>query len=70
MADIAKPMRGFASSVFELRYRFRGNALRVVYAVQIGEKIWDPRIPEEVEQGNQDTQARVGSYKSAAEMDT
>lgn len=40
MADIAKPMVGLGSGVFEIALPFRGDAYRVVYAVQIGEEIW------------------------------
>jgi len=39
-ADIAKPMHGLGSGVFEIALPFRGNAFRVVYAVQLGEEIW------------------------------
>ena len=39
-ADIAKPMRGMGSGVFEIALRFRGDAFRVVYAVQLGEEVW------------------------------
>ena len=39
-ADIAKPFKGLGPGVFEIALRFRGNAFRVVYAVQIGEEIW------------------------------
>jgi phage-related protein len=39
-ADIAKPMHGMASGVFEIALAFRGNAFRVVYAVQLAEHIW------------------------------
>src|SRR6266545_823175 len=39
-ADIAKPMRGLGSGVFEIALAFRGDAFRVVYAVQLGEDIW------------------------------
>lgn len=39
-ADIAKPMQGMGSGVFELALAFRGDAFRVVYAVKIGEDIW------------------------------
>jgi phage-related protein len=38
-ADIAKPMRGLGSGVFEIAL-LRGDAFRVVYAVQLGEDIW------------------------------
>jgi phage-related protein len=39
-SDIAKPMKGIGSGVFEIALPFRGNAFRVVYAVQIGDAIW------------------------------
>lgn len=38
--DIAKPLKGFGSGVFELALRFRADAFRVVYAVRIGADIW------------------------------
>jgi phage-related protein len=40
MPDIAKPLRGVGSGVFEIALPFRGDAFRVVYAVQFGEDIW------------------------------
>ena len=39
-ADIAKPMRGLRSGVFEIALAFRGDAFRVVYALQIADEIW------------------------------
>lgn len=39
-ADIAKPMRGLGSGVFEIALPFSGDAFRVVYAVQFGEDLW------------------------------
>jgi phage-related protein len=39
-ADIAKPMRGVGSGVFEIALPFRGDSFRVVYAVQLGEDLW------------------------------
>jgi phage-related protein len=39
-ADISKPMVGLGPGVFEIALRFRGDAFRVVYAVQIAEEIW------------------------------
>ncbi len=40
LPDIAKPLKGFGSGVLELALRYRGDAYRVVYAVQIGAEIW------------------------------
>jgi len=33
-------MHGMGSGVFELALRFRGDAYRVVYAVQLREELW------------------------------
>lgn len=38
--DIAKPLMGFGSGVMEIALRHRGDAWRVVYAVQIGDDLW------------------------------
>lgn len=38
--EFAKPLKGFGSGILELALRFRGDAYRVVYAVQIGEDVW------------------------------
>ncbi len=40
MPDIAKPLTGLGSGVMELAVRYRGDAFRVVYALQIGDDIW------------------------------
>jgi phage-related protein len=39
-ADIVKPLMGLGSAVFEIALPHRGDAFRVVYAVQLGEDIW------------------------------
>ena len=39
-ADIAKPMQGLGSGVYEIALRHRGNAYRVVYALHIDTDIW------------------------------
>ena len=39
-ADIVKPMRGMGSGAFEIALPLRGDAYRVVYAVQMAEEIW------------------------------
>jgi phage-related protein len=39
-ADIAKPMHGLGSGVFEIALPFRGDAFRVAYAVQLADEIW------------------------------
>src|SRR5271169_4559630 len=39
-ADIAKPMHGMGSGVFEIALTFKRDALRVIYAVQLADEIW------------------------------
>jgi phage-related protein len=39
-ADIAKPMHGMGSGVFEIALAFKGDAFRVVYALQLADDIW------------------------------
>jgi phage-related protein len=39
-ADIAKPLHGLGSGVFEVALPYRGNAFRVIYAVLIGPDLW------------------------------
>jgi phage-related protein len=39
-ADIAKPMYSLGSGVFEIALKFRGDAFRLLYAVQLGEEVW------------------------------
>jgi len=38
--DIAKPLKGFGSGVFELALRYRTDAYRVIYTLQLGDDIW------------------------------
>jgi phage-related protein len=40
MPDTAKPLTGFGSGVMELALKHRGDAFRVVYALQIDDDIW------------------------------
>jgi phage-related protein len=39
-ADIVKPMQGMGSGVLEIALPFRGDAFRVVYAVQLADEVW------------------------------
>jgi phage-related protein len=39
-ADIAKPLKGLESGVFEVALPYRGNAYRTVYALQLGADLW------------------------------
>lgn len=40
MADIARPMKGLGTGVYELRVAYRRDAYRAVYTVRIGADIW------------------------------
>ncbi|HEY2859656.1 MAG TPA: type II toxin-antitoxin system RelE/ParE family toxin [Terracidiphilus sp.] len=39
-ADIAKPLTGLGPGIFEIALPFRGDAYRVVYALQLADAIW------------------------------
>ena len=39
-ADVAKPIHGLGSGLFEIALPLRGDAFRMVYAVQPAEEIW------------------------------
>ena len=39
-AEIAKPMKGLGSGVFEVALKYRTDAYRTVYALQIADAIW------------------------------
>ena len=40
MPEVAKPLTGLGSGVWELAIKERGDAYRLVYALQLGEDIW------------------------------
>jgi phage-related protein len=39
-SDIAKPLHGFGSGVLEIALPFRGDAFRVIYALQLADEVW------------------------------
>jgi phage-related protein len=39
-ADIAKLLHGFGSGVLEIALAYRGDAFRVIYAIQLVDEIW------------------------------
>jgi phage-related protein len=39
-AAMAKPLKGLGAGIFEIALPYRGNAFRVVYAVQLGDDLW------------------------------
>ena len=38
--DVAKPLTGLGAGVWELAIKERGDAYRVVYALQLGDDVW------------------------------
>jgi len=39
-SDIAKPMKGLGSGVYEIAMAYRSDSYRAIYVVQMGEDIW------------------------------
>ncbi len=39
-ADTAKPFKGVGSGVYEIALRYRGDAFRVLYVVNLGNALW------------------------------
>ena len=39
-SELAKPLTGLGSGVFEIALPYKGDAFRVVYAVLLGEDVW------------------------------
>ena len=39
-SDLAKPLKGFGSGVFEVALPYRGDSYRCVYVLQIEDAIW------------------------------
>jgi hypothetical protein len=67
-ADIAKSMQGLGSGVYEIALPFKGDAFRVVYAVQFGEDLWGGScVPEEIDAGRQDAATRNRRNKGSFE---
>jgi phage-related protein/predicted XRE-type DNA-binding protein len=68
MPDIAKPLKGFGSGVLELALRYRGDAYRIVYAVQLGADVWVIHaFQKKSKTGHQDAPIRARSGSAAAE---
>ncbi len=59
-ADIATPMKGMGSGVFEIALPYRGDAFRVVYAIQLGGPLSRSCVSEEIDARHQDAPARSG----------
>jgi len=72
-ADIAKPMHGMGSGVFEIALPFRGDAYRVVYAVQLAEDIWvvhafQKKSPQGIKTSKHDVELIKNRLKRLREM--
>lgn len=39
-ADIAKPLKGFGPGIFEVALKYRTDAYRTVYALQLEDRVW------------------------------
>lgn len=39
-ADIAKPLKGLGSGIYEIALEYHSNAYRAIYTVKIGDDIW------------------------------
>lgn len=57
-ADVAKPVKGVGPGVCEIALRFRTDAYRVVYAVQLGQEIWVIHAFQRIEDRDQDAKGR------------
>ena len=63
-ADLAKPMHGLGSGVFEIALPFQGDAFRVVYAVQLTDEIWVVHaFQKKSKQGVKTPQREIGLIK-------
>jgi phage-related protein len=72
-ADIARPMHGMGSGVFEIALPFRGDAFRVVYAVQLAEDIWvvhafQKKSPQGIKTSKQDLELIKNRLRRLREM--
>ncbi|MCB0207940.1 MAG: type II toxin-antitoxin system RelE/ParE family toxin [Anaerolineae bacterium] len=74
MPPTAKPFKSVGSGVFEISVRFDKNAYRVVYAVQIGEKLYvlhafQKKSKRGIETPKQDVDLIKRRYQQALEME-
>lgn len=56
-SEIAKPLLGLGAAVFEIALPYRGNAFRVVYAVQLADAIWVVHAFQKKSTRDQNTEA-------------
>jgi phage-related protein len=73
-APVAKPFKGVGSGVFEIALRFKTDAYRVVYAVQIGKQIYvlhafQKKSKSGIKTPLQDIESIKRRYRQAVEME-
>ena len=73
-APTAKPFKGIASGVFEIALRFDKDAYRVVYAVQIGRRVYvlhafQKKSKHGISTPGQDVDLIEQRYKQALKME-
>lgn len=73
-APSAKPFKGVGSGVFEIAIRFRTDAYRAVYAVQIGEEVYvlhafQKKSKSGIKTPSQDIEIIKRRYWQAVEME-
>lgn len=73
-APLAKPFKGVGSGVFEIAIRFKTDAYRAVYAVQIGEQVYvlhafQKKSKAGIKTPPQDVETIKRRYRQAVEME-
>jgi phage-related protein len=73
-APSAKPFKGVGSGVFEIAIRFKTDAYRAVYAVQIGEQVYvlhafQKKSKSGIKTSPQDVDIIKRRYRQAVEME-
>ena len=73
-APSAKPFQGIGSGVFEIALRFKTDAYRAVYAVQIGEQVYvlhafQKKSKSGIKTPPQDIEIIKRRYRQAVEME-
>jgi phage-related protein len=72
--DNAKPFKGIGSGIFEIVTRFDKDTYRIVYAVQIGERVYvlyafQKKSPKGIKAAQKDINLIKSRYKQAIELE-
>ncbi len=70
----SKKLNGLGRGVFEIKDDFESNTYRLIYAVQIGKRIYvlhafQKKSPKGIETAKKDTDLIIRRYKEAVEME-